>query len=175
MLILNSKAVKLYIATTPDVENKNYSLLIGSTTMTTNLVHNATEQNYFSNMGYTTKIITGGALSISVGIDYNKDDPVHLYLMKLALGDFGLCNNQYVAFELINIADTTTYITGKTAIQFKVIPSSGAANELVKLEFDLFPQDVNWETTTTSPLISNKSEDINLEPTTPIDSNKSEE
>ncbi|WLP85286.1 phage tail tube protein [Mycoplasma seminis] len=111
------------------------------------------DRNYFHNGGETTSIITGKTTTLSVSIDYDPNDELHQYLVYLLTSEPNKCNNQFIKLEIdgVNKATSATAknikvatLKGKATIQFKNGIPSGAVDELIKLQFDILPQDDKW-------------------------------
>ncbi|MCU9934775.1 hypothetical protein NWE61_06910 [Mycoplasmopsis felis] len=104
---------------------------------------------YFHNLGESTSITTGVSKSLSVSIDFDNSDEAHKYLLNLLLGDIYLTNSQFIKLDIRTISKTTgkhITVSGKATINFKNHFPSGNADEIQKLEFDIFPQDNKWTT-----------------------------
>lgn len=143
MKIVNANT-SLKIALNPlenDLNNKNFRELNESATQITyNMSVSKQDMKYYSNGGETTSIITGRQQSLSISIDYDADDDLHKYLMNLCINqDFNKSNNQYIMLTPPN--GIGKKIHGKACFQFKNAVPNGDADQLIKLEFDIFPQD----------------------------------
>lgn len=144
----NAQLSKLLIAIDPtqaDDQNRNYQQICDSTSITLNVSYNKQDSTYFCNNGETTSTITGRTQSLSVSIDFDNSKEAHKYLKTLLISDAFAGNNQYVRLELqLDEDNSWTTLSGKSCIQFKSAPPSGSPTELVKIEFDIFPQDSAW-------------------------------
>ncbi|MFV8478109.1 phage tail tube protein [Mycoplasma sp. B6400] len=149
---------KLYIALYPTdsttKENAQYTELKFITELKLNYSAKKEDRNYFHNKGETTSIITGKSTSLSVSVDYDNSNELHQYLIYLMTCEPYKCNNQFIKLELdgVNKATATssknqavTSLLGKAVIQFKNGIPSGNVDELVKIQFDIIPQDDKWE------------------------------
>lgn len=146
---INAKA-SIYIATVPEGETddaKKFEKICLSTECLFNKSMNKVDKTYFCNGGETTSIITGSTSSLTVSIDFDITKKAHKYLYDLLTNqDFSVCNGQFIKIEypLFSGQTTPATISGKACIQFKNDIPSGAANELIKISFDIFPQDSAW-------------------------------
>lgn len=146
---INAKA-KLYVALVPtgaDDTAKNYQEICASTECLFNTTYNKVDKTYFCNGGDTTSVITGRTNSITVSIDVDRTLAAHNYLLSLIQNqDFSVLNNQYfkIVLPLLDGETEAATASGKSCIQFKNNIPSGAANEVVTLSFDIFPQDEPW-------------------------------
>lgn len=136
--------VSLKIAKNPLAENLDdkefLELNESATQITYNMSVSKQDLKYYSNGGETTSIITGRQQSLSISIDYDSEDPLHVYLMNLCLNkDFNSSNNQYIM--LVPPGNIKKKIYGKACFQFKTAAPNAEADQLIKLEFDIFPQD----------------------------------
>ncbi|MFV8418509.1 phage tail tube protein [Mycoplasma sp. VS299A] len=149
---------KLYIALYPTdsttKENAQYTELKFITELKLNYSSKKEDRNYFHNAGETTSIITGKSTSLSVSVDYDSSDELHQYLIHLMTSAPYKCNNQFIKLELDGIKKATetssknqavTNLLGKAVIQFKNGIPSGNVDELIKIQFDIIPQDDKWE------------------------------
>lgn len=153
----NSAISVLKIALSPQetlITDKNFQRLCDATSCDLSTSYKKQDSNYYHNNGETTSTITGRSMSLSVSIDYDSSNDVHKYLKDLIIGDFTRCNEQFIQLEIAFDELRTTIISGKTCFHFKSIPPSGAPDELIKIEFDIFPQDTSftWETKLTADL-----------------------
>lgn len=162
---INAKS-KLYIALDPTAATEaemNYTLICFNDEVLFTTSMNKVDKKYFCNGGATTSIVTGYSHELAVSIDYINSNPAHKYLLSLLNNvDFSKVNNQYfkIEYPLFEGEYTPLNYSGKSCIQFKNNIPSGAADELVKLTFSIFPQDDPWKITpaTLTP----------IPPTTPI-------
>lgn len=149
---INAKS-SLYIALVPtgaDDSAKNYQKICAATECLFNTTFNKVDKTYFCNGGDTTSIITGRTNSITVTIDIDSTNPSHRYLLDLLTSqDFSVLNSQYfkIEYPLFDGETTPAKAEGLSCIQFKNNIPSGAANEIVSLSFDIFPQDEPWTLT----------------------------
>lgn len=146
---INAKS-KLYIALNPagitDVDKK-YSLICFNDEVLFTTSMNKVDKKYFCNGGATTSIITGYSNELAVSLDYINENEAHKYLLGLLNNvDFSNVNNQYfkIEYPLFDGELTPLNYSGKSCIQFKNNIPSGAADELIKLTFSIFPQDEPW-------------------------------
>lgn len=144
---------RLFIALVPDGADENakqLSEICLSTECVFNKSMNKTDKTYFCNGGETTAIITGSTSSLTVSIDFDITKPAHKYLYSLMTSsDFTKCNGQYIKIQypLFEGEATPASVEGLCCIQFKNDIPSGAPNELIKISFDIFPQDSPWTRT----------------------------
>ena len=149
MKITNTKA-KIQIALAPtalQVEDKMFSDLEFITNFVSNQSPSKQESKYFKNGGATTQTITGISYSATVSIDIDSTNEVHQYLMNIVRNrDINSMNNQWVKLiePLFDGEVEAGFSIGKSAIEFKNNFPSGNVDELIKLEFDIFPQDELW-------------------------------
>lgn len=149
MKITNTKA-KIQIALAPtalQVEDKMFSDLEFITNFVSNQSPSKQESKYFKNGGATTQTITGISYSATVSIDIDSTNEVHQYLMNIVRNrDINSMNNQWVKLiePLFDGEVEAGFSIGKSAIEFKNNFPSGNVDELIKLEFDIFPQDDLW-------------------------------
>lgn len=146
----NSQLSNLYIALQPQEmqdDNKQWTKICDSTSCQLNIDYKKTDSTYFCNGGETTSTIVGRTMSLTVSVDYDNSNDSHKYLRDLLLNDFTKANDQMFRLEVQMNEDGTTWntLSGKSCIQFKSMPPSGSADELAKIEFDVFPQDRKWE------------------------------
>lgn len=144
----NSQMTKLYLALQPNQSedsNKQFELICDATSCNLNVNQEKVETSYFCNDGAKTSLIVNTSFSISVSIDYDPTNEAHKYLHNIFIQGAQNCNNQFIQLRM-NLKTDNSYdsLSGKTCIHFKSFPPSGGANELAKIEFDLFPQDRNW-------------------------------
>lgn len=140
---------QLWIALNPDSEDDSqYKKLNFVSDLKTNFSVKKQDRNYFHNKGSTTSIITSTAFSLNVSIDYNPFDELHYYLFGLIGADPFKLNNQKIKLIIPNTNQTSTktsanstVLTGKAAFSFKNYIPSGAPDEQIKFEFEIFPQD----------------------------------
>ncbi|WP_322911065.1 phage tail tube protein [Mycoplasmopsis felis] len=143
---------RLYIATVPlgsTDEEKKYKEITSITALKFNYSPKKEDRMYFHNLGESTSITTGVSKSLSVSIDFDNSDEAHKYLLNLLLGDIYLTNSQFIKLDIRTISKTTgkhITVSGKATINFKNHFPSGNADEIQKLEFDIFPQDNKWTT-----------------------------
>ena len=99
---------------------------------------------YFKNGGATNQTITGISYSASLSIDVDSSDEVHQNLMNIVrIGDILSMKNQWIKLiePLFDGEIQAGFSIGKSVIEFKNNFPSGNIDELIKLEFDIFPQD----------------------------------
>lgn len=149
--IINAKS-KFYISTDPTNSSldSTYKPVCDATSITFNVSYKKQDSTYFCNGGEVTSTTTGRTQTLSVSIDYDDTNEAHKYLLGLLIDqDFSKCNNQQIKLELplMDGESTPTTYTGKACIQFKNGIPSGAADELIKLEFDVAPQDTPFKIT----------------------------
>lgn len=142
----NSQMSKLLLALDPSQSQddlRRYTPVCDSTSCSLNVEYKKTDSTYFCNGGETTSYITGRSTSLSVSIDYDSSSESHKYLRDLLMSDFTQANNQFIKLQLQMNEDGSTWDTlgGKACIQFKSMPPNGNADELGKIEFDIFPQE----------------------------------
>lgn len=144
--LINAKA-ELFIATVPTADTddaRQFEKVCLSTECVFNKTMNKVDKTYFCNGGETTSIITGNTSSLTVSIDFDITKKAHKYLYDLLMSqDFNACNGQYIkiVYPLFEGQTTPAKVEGKACIQFKNDIPSGAANEIIKISFDIFPQD----------------------------------
>ena len=149
---INAKS-NLYIALVPtgtDETTKKFTKICAATECLFNTTFNKVDKTYFCNSGDTTSIITGRTNSITVTIDIDTTNESHRYLLNLLTSqDFSVLNSQIfrIEYPLFDGEATPAKAEGLSCIQFKNNIPSGAANEIVSLSFDIFPQDEPWTLT----------------------------
>ncbi|MBN0919432.1 phage tail tube protein [[Mycoplasma] gypis] len=160
-MIKTNNGNKLYIATYPEPsttpETADYKLLNFVTDFKFNYSVKKEDRTYFHNNGLTTSLITGGSQSLSVSVDYDADDQLHQYLVYLLTNDPTKSNNQFIKIEFNDEIKRTTsavslnekglILKGKAVLLFKNSIPNGSANEIIKLQFDILPQDNKWDIT----------------------------
>ncbi|WP_322902034.1 phage tail tube protein [Mycoplasmopsis felis] len=143
---------RLYIATVPlgsTDEEKKYKEITSITALKFNYSPKKEDRMYFHNLGESTSITTGVSKSLSVSLDFDNNNEAHKYLLNLLLGDIHLTNSQYIKLDIRTISKTIgkhLVVSGKATLNFKNHFPSGSADELQKLEFDIYPQDNKWTT-----------------------------
>ena len=149
MKITNTKA-KIQISLAPtalQIEDKMFADLEFITNFVFNQAPSKQESKYFKNGGATTQTITGISYSATVTIDVDSTNEVHQYLMNIVRNrDINSMNNQWVKLiePLFDGEVEAGFSIGKSVIEFKNNFPSGNVDELIKLEFDIFPQDDLW-------------------------------
>ncbi len=148
--IINAKS-QLFICVDPtnNTDDSTYKEVCSATQFQFNTTLKKQDSTYFCNGGETTSTIVGRTQTASVSIDFDESDEAHLYLYKLLTGNFASANNQYIKVKLPLREGQTTPDTyeGKCCLEFKSGIPSGAADELVKIEFDIHPQDKGFKFT----------------------------
>lgn len=150
MKITNTSS-KLLIAKNPSAPldaDRQYLEINFLTNLVYNYSSNKQESKYYKNLGTTTQTITGQSYSISASIDIDLSEEAHIFLIDLARKrDIFLMNNNWLKiFEpLFPEEQEAGYSFGKCVLEFKNNFPSGPIDEIVKLEFDIFPQDDIWE------------------------------
>ena len=145
----NAKA-KIQIALAPEapsIQDKMYADLEFITNFVFNQAPSKQESKYFKNGGATTQTITGISYSASITIDVESSNEVHQYLMNIVRNrDISSMNNQWIKLiePLFDGEVEAGFSIGKSVIEFKNNFPSGNIDELIKLEFDIFPQDDLW-------------------------------
>ncbi len=141
---INAKS-KLYICTDPTqpLQDDVYKEVCSATNFNFTQTYKKTDSAYFCNGGETTSTITGRTQTASVSIDYDDESEAHQYIYKLLTGSFGDANNQYVRIILpLQTGESkAAYYSGKCCFEFKNGIPSGAADELIKIDFDIHAQD----------------------------------
>lgn len=149
MKITNAKA-KIQISLAPtalQIEDKMFADLEFITNFVFNQAPSKQESKYFKNGGATTQTITGISYSATVTINVDSTNEVHQYLMNIVRNrDINSMNNQWVKLiePLFDGEVEAGFSIGKSVIEFKNNFPSGNVDELIKLEFDIFPQDDLW-------------------------------
>lgn len=149
MKITNTSS-KLLIAKNPSAPldaDRQYLEINFLTNLVYNYSSNKQESKYYKNLGTTTQTITGQSYSISASIDIDLSEEAHIFLIDLARKrDIFLMNNNWLKiFEpLFPEEQEAGYSFGKCVLEFKNNFPSGPIDEIVKLEFDIFPQDDLW-------------------------------
>ncbi|MHA3795761.1 phage tail tube protein [Mycoplasma sp. HF14] len=150
----NKLLIALYPTTSTTKDTAQYEELKFITELKLNYSSKKEDRNYFHNGGETTSIITGKSSSLSVSVDYDNTNELHQYLVHLLISEPYKCNNQFIKLELNGVNKATasssknqavTTLSGKAVIQFKNGIPSGNVDDLVKLQFDIIPQDDKWE------------------------------
>lgn len=168
MKITNTKA-KIQIALAPtaiNIEDKMFSDLEFVTNFVITNSPSKQESKYFKNGGATTQTITGISYSATVSIDIDSTNEVHQYLMNIVTSrEISSMNNQWVKlFEpLFDDTIEPAFSMGKSVFEFKNNFPSGNVDELVKLEFDIFPQDDLWTYTSRKTTLSETPENLGEE------------
>ena len=145
----NAKA-KIQIALEPEapsIQDKMFADLEFITNFVFNQAPSKQESKYFKNGGATTQTITGISYSASITIDVESSNEVHQYLMNIVRNrDISSMNNQWIKLiePLFDGEVEAGFSIGKSVIEFKNNFPSGNIDELIKLEFDIFPQDDLW-------------------------------
>lgn len=145
----NAKA-KIQIALEPEapsIQDKMFADLEFITNFVFNQAPSKQESKYFKNGGATTQTITGISYSASITIDVESSNEVHQYLMNIVRNrDISSMNNQWIKLiePLFDGEIEAGFSIGKSVIEFKNNFPSGNIDELIKLEFDIFPQDDLW-------------------------------
>lgn len=145
----NAKA-KIQIALAPEapsIQDKMFADLEFITNFVFNQAPSKQESKYFKNGGATTQTITGISYSASITIDVESSNEVHQYLMNIVRNrDISSMNNQWIKLiePLFDGEIEAGFSIGKSVIEFKNNFPSGNIDELIKLEFDIFPQDDLW-------------------------------
>ena len=145
----NAKA-KIQIALAPEapsIQDKMFADLEFITNFVFNQAPSKQESKYFKNGGATTQTITGISYSASITINVESSNEVHQYLMNIVRNrDISSMNNQWIKLiePLFDGEVEAGFSIGKSVIEFKNNFPSGNIDELIKLEFDIFPQDDLW-------------------------------
>ena len=145
----NAKA-KIQIALAPEapsIQDKMFADLEFITNFVFNQAPSKQESKYFKNGGATTQTITGISYSASISINVDSSNEVHQYLMNIVRKrDILSMNNQWIKLiePLFDGEIEAGFSVGKSVIEFKNNFPSGNIDELIKLEFDIFPQDDLW-------------------------------
>lgn len=145
----NAKA-KIQIALAPEapsIQDKMFADLEFVTNFVFNQAPSKQESKYFKNGGATTQTITGISYSASLTIDVDSSNEVHQYLINIVRKrDILAMNNQWIKLiePLFDGEIEAGFSIGKSVIEFKNNFPSGNIDELIKLEFDIFPQDDLW-------------------------------
>ncbi len=145
----NAKA-KIQIALAPEapsIQDKMFADLEFITNFVFNQAPSKQESKYFKNGGATTQTITGISYSASITIDVESSNEVHQYLMNIVRNrDISSMNNQWIKLiePLFDGEVEAGFSIGKSVIEFKNNFPSRNIDELIKLEFDIFPQDDLW-------------------------------
>lgn len=172
----NSTQARLFLALKPnEIEEANQEWtevrdLTAFTMTPANKVHDAT---YFHDGGETTSLIVGRKTTISCSCDYDNENPVHVYIRNLSYGKIGTSNSQLMKIEcLLDTNENLVSVTkGTCTLDIKTLAPTGVADELIKLDFDIHPQDRAFTHTIEdrTPATTPEPESDTTEPTPTID------
>ncbi|VEU66196.1 Uncharacterised protein [Mesomycoplasma conjunctivae] len=147
-MLATNYVASLYIALAPEHNSaKQFKPLVNIKELKNNFSTKKEDKNYFHNKGSTTSVVTGTTLSLSVSIDIDFSNDLHVYLLSLIKASDPLkLNNQLIKLVIqdtntTNTNKLSTVISGKASFGMKNYLPSGNADEIIKLDFDIFPQD----------------------------------